>query len=71
MLHLLSTNLMTSGIGSLPLGHGHPEVIKAAKEQMDRFVHVSGHVAYYQLYVDVVKSLKRIVPPFPRDAMGY
>jgi 4-aminobutyrate aminotransferase len=61
----------SSGIASLPLGHGHPEVIAAAKEQIDRFVHVCSHTAYYQLYVDLIKSLRRIAPPCLKDGMGY
>lgn len=61
----------SAGIGSLPLGHGHPEVLAAAKEQIDRFVHVCAHVGYYELYVDVIKSLRRIAPPCLRDGMGY
>ncbi len=61
----------SSGIATLPLGHGHPEVIAAAKEQIDRFVHVCSHTAYYQLYVDLIKSLKRIAPPCLKDGMGY
>lgn len=32
---------MSSGMMSLPLGHGHPELTETIKEQADRFVHES------------------------------
>ncbi|TME87179.1 MAG: aminotransferase class III-fold pyridoxal phosphate-dependent enzyme, partial [Chloroflexi bacterium] len=30
-----------SGIGVTNLGHGHPEVVKAAHEQLDKLMHIS------------------------------
>src|SRR6266511_1368936 len=40
-----------AGIGALNLGHQHPEIIAAVREQLDRYAHVSAQVVTYEPYV--------------------
>src|SRR5271155_1166720 len=41
----------TGGIGVLNVGHRHPAVVKAIKEQADKFLHICFHVCTYESYV--------------------
>lgn len=50
------------GTAVVNLGHNHPEVVAAAKEQMDRFVH-SGAVFRYEPLVEAAEALREITPP--------
>jgi 4-aminobutyrate aminotransferase/(S)-3-amino-2-methylpropionate transaminase len=50
------------GIGTLNVGHNHPRVVKAIREQADRFVHTCWHVAMYEPYVRLAERLNEIVP---------
>lgn len=49
------------GIGVVNLGHNHPAVIEAAKNQMDRFVH-SGAIFRYEPIVQAAEKLREITP---------
>ena len=40
-----------AGIGALNLGHQHPEILAAAREQLGRYGHVSAQVVTYEPYV--------------------
>jgi 4-aminobutyrate aminotransferase len=57
------------GTAVVNLGHNHPEVIAAAKEQMDRFVH-SGAIFRYEPLVEAAEALKEITPP-TIDRFGF
>jgi 4-aminobutyrate aminotransferase/(S)-3-amino-2-methylpropionate transaminase len=51
-----------AGIGALNLGHQHPEIIAAVREQLERYTHVSAQVVTYEPYVRLAQELDRIFP---------
>ena len=51
-----------AGIGALNLGHQHPEILAAVREQLDRYAHVSAQVVTYEPYVRLAQELDRIFP---------
>jgi 4-aminobutyrate aminotransferase len=50
-----------SGIAVTNLGHGHPEVLRAAHEQLDRLVHTSV-VAHHQPAIELAERIAAIAP---------
>lgn len=55
------------GIGVLNVGHRHPKVIAAIKNQVDSFLHTSFGIAQYEVYVEVAERLNRLAPgPTPK-----
>ena len=52
---------LTSGIGVTQLGHCHPEVIKAAKDQLDKLVHISC-VVHHSGNIKLAEKLASILP---------
>lgn len=57
---------MAVGICTGPVGHCHPEVVAAIKDQADRLVHTS-MVGYYDANVRHAELLKSVAPPSLRD----
>lgn len=58
------------GIGVINVGHCHEKVVKAAKEQIDRFIHTSFNVAQYEPYVRLAEKLAEVTPGnFPKKTM--
>lgn len=51
-----------SGMATTNLGHGHPRVLAAAKEQMDRLVHGPVGVLLYEPIVRLAEELRRVMP---------
>ena len=51
-----------AGIAVVGTGHGHPEVLAAARVQMDRFVHTCFHVVPYEPYIALAEELNRRTP---------
>src|SRR6266576_2909951 len=51
-----------AGIGALNLGHQHPRVMAAVREQLERYTHVSAQVVTYEPYVRLAQELDRIFP---------
>ncbi len=51
-----------SGISVTNAGHRHPEVIEAAKEQMDKYVHVCTYVYYVEPVADLAEKLAEVTP---------
>jgi 4-aminobutyrate aminotransferase/(S)-3-amino-2-methylpropionate transaminase len=51
-----------AGIGALNLGHQHPDVMAAVREQLDRYAHVSAQVVTYEPYVRLAQELDRVYP---------
>ena len=51
-----------AGIGALNLGHQHPEIMAAVREQLERYTHVSAQVVTYEPYVRLAQELDRIYP---------
>jgi 4-aminobutyrate aminotransferase / (S)-3-amino-2-methylpropionate transaminase / 5-aminovalerate transaminase len=50
------------GVGTLNVGHSHPDVVAAAQEQLDRFSHTDYTVVPYELYVTLAERLAALVP---------
>ena len=50
------------GIGVLNIGHCHPEVVKAAQEQLEKYFHVQINVVHYKEYIELSEKVSSIVP---------
>lgn len=51
-----------SGVGVQNVGHCHPEVVKAIKDQVDRFIHMAGTDFYYDVQVRLAEKLATSAP---------
>ncbi|KPV62084.1 MAG: Glutamate-1-semialdehyde 2,1-aminomutase [Candidatus Bathyarchaeota archaeon BA2] len=51
-----------SGLACLNVGHRHPKVVNAIKNQCDRFLHYSNTDFYYREVVDLAEKLSEITP---------
>lgn len=55
---------MVAGVSALPLGHCHPAIVKAIKDQVDTYMHVMVYGEYaLQPAVDLCKHIASTVPP--------
>ncbi|MGZ4410815.1 MAG: aminotransferase class III-fold pyridoxal phosphate-dependent enzyme, partial [Gaiellaceae bacterium] len=52
----------TGGIGCLAVGHSHPRVVEAVREQAGRFLHTDFTVVPYELYVSLAERLLALAP---------
>ena len=50
------------GIGTINVGHCHPKVVAALREQAGKLLHTSFHVCAYPNYFDVCRKLIETVP---------
>ena len=50
------------GIGVLNVGHRHPKVVEAIKNQADAFVHTCFGIAQYENYVELCERLNKLAP---------
>lgn len=50
------------GIGVVNIGHRHPKVVAAVREQLDRFAHVCFPVSAYEPYVALAERLNQVTP---------
>ncbi|MDD2850661.1 MAG: 4-aminobutyrate--2-oxoglutarate transaminase [Desulfuromonadaceae bacterium] len=50
------------GIGVTNVGHCHPKVVAAIKNQAEKFLHTCFHVAPYDLYIDLAAQLNELAP---------
>lgn len=50
------------GIGTVNVGHAHPDVVKAIKQQAEKLLHTCFNVAMYEPYVALAEKLNQIVP---------
>ncbi|NQY66167.1 MAG: aspartate aminotransferase family protein [Flavobacteriales bacterium] len=51
-----------SGISVVNAGHGHPKVVAAAKEQMDKYIHTCTYVYYQPRAGELAQKLAEITP---------
>ena len=51
-----------AGIASMALGHSHPEIVEAIREQAATLIHNSRHTGYLEPYLEVAEKLRRILP---------
>ncbi|MEW9677682.1 4-aminobutyrate--2-oxoglutarate transaminase [Lentibacillus sp. L22] len=49
-------------IGTLNVGHTHPKVTEAVKQQVDRFLHPGFNVMMYEGYINLAEKLCEITP---------
>ncbi|MEW6674015.1 MAG: 4-aminobutyrate--2-oxoglutarate transaminase [Thermodesulfobacteriota bacterium] len=60
----------SGGIGVLNVGHCHPKVVRAVKDQADKFLHSCFHVLMYESYLKLAQKLCDLTPgSFPKMAM--
>jgi 4-aminobutyrate aminotransferase / (S)-3-amino-2-methylpropionate transaminase / 5-aminovalerate transaminase len=58
------------GIGCLTVGHCHPEIIAAIKDQADKFMHTCFHAVQYESYIELAEKLIAVTPGnFEKQAM--
>jgi len=58
------------GIGVLNVGHCHPKVVEAIKDQAEKYIHTCFHVAMYDPYVALAARLNELTPgDFPKMTM--
>ncbi|MFD0861317.1 aspartate aminotransferase family protein [Sungkyunkwania multivorans] len=66
--HIYDTNKkefldFVAGVSACSLGHGHPKVVKAIKDQLDKYLHVMVYGEYIQEpAVELAKSLAQYLP---------
>jgi len=53
---------LNAGLAVCNVGHSHPRVVQAIKEQVDRFIHYSYTDFYYENYVDLGETLHDLLP---------
>ena len=52
----------TGGVGCLNVGHSHPRVVAAAREQLEHFSHTDFTIVPYELYVELAERLLERTP---------
>lgn len=50
------------GIGTLNVGHRHPQVLAAVREQLDHYLHLAFPVATYEPYVRLAERMNAVTP---------
>ncbi len=50
------------GIGVNNVGHCHPKVVAAIKDQAEKFIHTCFHVAPYEEYIELAARLNELAP---------
>jgi 4-aminobutyrate aminotransferase/(S)-3-amino-2-methylpropionate transaminase len=50
------------GIGVVNVGHAHPKVVAAIKDQAEKYIHTCFHIAMYEPYVDLAARLNELAP---------
>lgn len=58
------------GIGTLNVGHAHPEVVAAVQAQAERYLHTCFNIVMYPGYIELAEALIDLVPGnWPKKAM--
>lgn len=60
-----------SGLVCLNVGHNHPKVVGAIKNQSERFLHYSNTDFYYREVVDLAERLAHITPGSPEKKVFF
>jgi len=53
---------LNAGLAVCNVGHSHPRVVQAIKDQADRFIHYSYTDFYYENYIDLGEALQELIP---------
>lgn len=51
-----------AGVGVQNVGHCHPKVVQAIKDQAEKFIHIAGTDYYYDNQVELAEKLAKIAP---------
>jgi 4-aminobutyrate aminotransferase len=62
---------MNAGLAVCSVGHSHPKVVKAIKDQVDKFIHYSYTDFFYDDYVNLGEALHDLVPGKHRKKFFY
>ena len=62
---------MNAGLAVCSVGHSHPKVVKAIKDQADKFIHYSYTDFFYDDYVNLGEKLHDLVPGSHRKKFFY
>ncbi|KNY10334.1 4-aminobutyrate aminotransferase [Achromobacter piechaudii] len=58
------------GIGTLNVGHAHPEVVAAVQAKAERYLHTCFNIVMYPEYIELAEALIDLVPgSWPKKAM--
>ncbi|MFW5792189.1 MAG: 4-aminobutyrate--2-oxoglutarate transaminase [Desulfohalobiaceae bacterium] len=58
------------GIGVVNVGHCHPKVVEAVKDQADKFLHTCFHIMMYEPYLELAERLNSLAPgDFPKQTL--
>lgn len=58
------------GIGVMNVGHSHPKVVAAIKDQAEKYTHTCFHIVMYEPYLKLARRLCALTPgSFPKMAM--
>ena len=60
-----------SGLVCMGIGHNHPKVVAAIKNQCDRFLHYSNTDFYYEEVIDLAEKLAQITPGSPEKKVYF
>jgi 4-aminobutyrate aminotransferase len=60
-----------SGLVCMGVGHNHPKVVAAIKNQCDRFLHYSNTDFFYREVVDLAEKLAQITPGSPEKKVYF
>jgi 4-aminobutyrate aminotransferase/(S)-3-amino-2-methylpropionate transaminase len=61
----------TGGVGCLNVGHSHPRVVEAIREQAERFTHTDFTVVPYENYVALAERLIELAPISGELRVGF
>src|SRR2546428_12366305 len=60
------------GIGVMNVGHNHPRVMAAGREQLDRVTHTAFQVVMYESYLRLAQRLCEVAPgDLPKKAIFF
>ena len=60
-----------SGLVCMGVGHNHPKVVAAIKNQCDRFLHYSNTDFFYREVIDLAEKLAQITPGSPEKKVYF
>ena len=59
-------------IGTINVGHSHPKVVQALKNQSEHFIHTGFNVMMYESYIELAEKLINLAPGnFPKQAAFF
>lgn len=59
-----------AGIATNNVGYAHPKVLEAVEKQCRKAIHIGGHVAYYEPYVELLEIIREHAPGELKNGKG-